>query len=202
MSGGASPPTRGGAREPQPPRRRAVLLDRDGTLNVDLTDGVRRIEDFVPIPGSFEAVGRLCAAGWGVAVVTNQSVIGRGWAPAETVDAVHRECERLAAIHGGRFDGFHVCPDPPGSDSPRRKPRPGLLFEAAQAHGYDLFRSYMIGDSVRDLVAGRAAGATPLLVLTGKGWQTQQEGGHPPVRAFMDLAEAVDWILARPREER
>jgi D-glycero-D-manno-heptose 1,7-bisphosphate phosphatase len=186
-----------GDASPEPARRPAVLLDRDGNLNVDHTEGVQRDEDFRPIPGAFEAVGRLCGAGWPVAVVTNQSVIARGWADAGTVDAIHRECARLAAVHGGRFDGFHVCPDLPGSGSPRRKPLPGMLFEAAQEHGYDLLRSYMIGDSPGDLLAGRAAGATPLLVLTGKGWRTREERGHPPERTFADLAGAVDWILAQ-----
>ena len=172
-----------------------MLLDRDGTLNVDLTSGVQCVEDFRPIPGAFEAVGRLCRAGWPVSIVTNQSILARGWASAETVEAIHRECARLAAEHGGRFDSIYVCPDLPESDSPRRKPRPGMLFEAATDHGYDLFRSYMIGDSAGDLVAGRAAGATPLLVLTGKGWRTREERGHPPEHTFPDLAEAVDWIL-------
>lgn len=180
-------------------KRPAVLLDRDGTLNVDLPEGVPRFEDFVPIPGAFEAVGRLTQAGWPVAVVTNQSVIGRGLATQETVDAIHAECARLAALHGGRFDGFYVSPDPPGSDSPRRKPYPGLLFEAAQEHDYDLLRSYMVGDSARDLVAGRAAGATPLLVLTGRGRTTLAERGHPADRTFADLAAAVEWILSRAR---
>lgn len=175
----------------------AVLLDRDGTLNVDHAEGIPRLEDFTPIPGAFEAVGRLTRAGWPVAVVTNQSIIGRGLASAETVDAIHAECARLAALHGGRFDGFYVSPDVPGSDSFRRKPYPGMLFEAAQDHGYDLLRSYMVGDSVRDLLAGRAAGATPLLVLTGQGRKSQAEGGHPPDRTFEDLAAAVEWILSR-----
>jgi D-glycero-D-manno-heptose 1,7-bisphosphate phosphatase len=183
-------------------RRAAVLLDRDGTLNVDLPEGVRHLSDFVPIAGSFEAVGRLCRAGWPVAVVTNQSVIGRGLATAETVEAVHAECARLAAEHGGRFDAFLVCPDPPGSGSPRRKPHPGMLFEAAQEHGYDLLRSYMVGDSARDLLAGRAAGATALLVLTGKGKETAAEGTQPAERTFADLSAAVDWILARSAERR
>lgn len=185
-----------------PVRRPAVLLDRDGTLNVDLAQGVQELEYFRPIPGAFEAVGRLCRAGFGVSVVTNQSIIARGWASAATVDAIHRECERLAARHGGHFDGIHVCPDLPDSDSPRRKPRPGMLFEAAEQHGYDLLRSYMVGDSPGDLVAGRAAGATPLLVLTGKGWRTREERGHAPQHTFADLAEAVDWILAQPRGGR
>jgi D-glycero-D-manno-heptose 1,7-bisphosphate phosphatase len=77
-----------------------------------------------------------------------------------------------------------------------------MLFEAAQEHGYDLLRSYLVGDSVRDMVAARAAGVTPLLVLTGKGQATRNEAGHGAHRTFFDLAEAVDWILSRPRGER
>jgi D-glycero-D-manno-heptose 1,7-bisphosphate phosphatase len=182
-------------------RRRAVLLDRDGTLNDPPGHYVTRLEELIPIPGAFEAVGRLCRAGWGVSIVTNQAGIGKGLVDAATVDAIHDECRRLAAVHGGVFDGIHVCPDLPESDSPRRKPKPGLLLEAAEEHGYDLFRSYMIGDSERDLGAGRAAGATPLLVRTGHGEEVAAAGRHPADRTFLSLAEAVDWLLAEPRGE-
>jgi D-glycero-D-manno-heptose 1,7-bisphosphate phosphatase len=178
-------------------RRPAVLLDRDGTLNTNLPQGVTRIEEFDPIPGAFEAVGRLCRAGWPVSVVTNQSGISKGIVSRETVDEVHRLCERLASEHGGRFDGFYVSPDLPGSGSPRRKPRPGMIAEAATEHGYDLFRSYVIGDSFRDLVAGRAAGCTPLLVLTGRGRETRETNDHPANRTFESISEAVDWILSQ-----
>src|SRR5262249_44068065 len=111
-------------------KRPAVLLDRDGTLNVDLPEGVSRLEDFVPIARSFEAVGRLTKAGWPVAAVTNQPVIGGGLAPQAVVAAIPAECARLAAEHGGRFAGSPLSPDRPASGNPRRKPMPGLLFEA------------------------------------------------------------------------
>ncbi len=181
-------------------RRPAVLLDRDGTLNEPPDYYVTSVEDFVPIPGAFEAVGKLCRAGYGVSIVTNQAGLAKGLVTTEVMDAIHDECRRLAAEHGGVFDGIHVCPDLPDSDSPRRKPKPGLLLEAAAEHGYDLFRSYMIGDSERDLVAGRSAGATPLLVRTGHGERTAAEGRHPADRTFPSLAEAVDWLLGQRGE--
>jgi D-glycero-D-manno-heptose 1,7-bisphosphate phosphatase len=174
--------------------RPAVLLDRDGTLNVNPPECVRTIEEFEPISGAFEAVGRLCRAGWPVAVVTNQAGVARGVTTSENVRRIHDECGRLAARFGGRFDGFHVCPHAPEDGCSCRKPLPGLLLEAAEMHGYDLLRSYMIGDSLRDLLAGRAAGATPLLVLSGHGPAAAAE--HMPSLTFPSLAEAANWILA------
>jgi D-glycero-D-manno-heptose 1,7-bisphosphate phosphatase len=179
------------------PKRPAVLLDRDGTLNENLPQGVTRLEEFEPIPGAFEAVGRLCRAGWPVAVITNQSGVSKGIVTREVVDEVNRRCAELAAEHGATFDGIYVATDLPGSGGERRKPRPGMIAEAAREHGYDLFRSYVIGDSFRDMLAGRAAGCTPLLVLTGRGRETRESLDHPPHLSFESLAEAVDWILAR-----
>ncbi|MGQ0720225.1 MAG: D-glycero-alpha-D-manno-heptose-1,7-bisphosphate 7-phosphatase [Candidatus Eiseniibacteriota bacterium] len=182
--------------------RPAVLIDRDGTLNQDPGERgwITAPEDFHPVPGALEAVARLNAAGWPVCVVTNQSCIGRRLASAEDVARVHRECERRARAVGAAFDGFHVCPHAPEDGCTCRKPLPGLLLEAAREHGYDLLSSYVVGDSERDMVAGRAAGATPLLVLTGKGTREAESAHHPSHLVFRSLTEAVDWILARPRE--
>ncbi len=177
--------------------RRAVLLDRDGTLNVNPPNYVKSLAEFEPIPGAFEAVGRLTGAGWRVAVITNQSCIGKGLVDAVTVDEVHRECRRLAEEHGGVIDGFYVSPDLPGSESDSRKPKPGMLLAAAREHGYDLARSYAVGDAARDLEAGSAAGATPLLVLTGHGEATRVAGDIPAAHVFPSLVEAVEWILER-----
>ncbi len=178
-------------------KRPAILLDRDGTLNASPDPYLTRVEDFAPIPGAFEAVGRLCRAGWPVTVITNQACIDKGIVTRDVVDQIHGEFQRVAAKHGGSIEAFYVAPDLPDSDSPRRKPKPGMLLEAAQDHGYDLFRSYMIGDSERDLLAGRAAGATSLLVLTGHGEEVQARNAHPADLTFPTLAEAADWILAR-----
>jgi D-glycero-D-manno-heptose 1,7-bisphosphate phosphatase len=177
--------------------RAAVLFDRDGTLNASPATFVTSLQEFIPIPGAFEGVGRLCRAGWGVAVCTNQSCIGQGIASAETIEEIHRECARLAASHGGRFDGFHVCPHRPDENCACRKPRPGLLLEAALRHGYDLTRSFFVGDTMRDLEAGRAAGATALLVMTGG--DERARAAQPPELVFPDVAAAVDWILRGDR---
>ena len=182
-------------------RRAAVFLDRDGTLNQDLPQGVTSLEEFVPLPGAFAAVGRLTAAGWPVILVTNQSGVSKGITTQDVVDATHERCRELAAEHGGRIDGVYYATDLPGSGGERRKPRPGMLMEAAHEHDLDLFRSYMIGDAGRDLLAGKAAGCTSLLVLTGKGERTRAETPWPAdEHVFADLAAAVDWILAQETE--
>lgn len=178
----------------------AVLLDRDGTLNESPDGWVTEVADFVPIPGAFEAVARLCRAGWPVAIATNQSCVGRGLATMEQIDRVHAECARLAAEHGAAFDGIFVCPHAPDEGCACRKPLPGLLLEAAHRREYDLFRSYYIGDSERDLVAGRTAGATALLVLTGHARESRPD--HPEDLTFPTVAEAIDWILSRPEGGR
>jgi D-glycero-D-manno-heptose 1,7-bisphosphate phosphatase len=117
------------------------------------------------------------------------------------VERVHAELRRQAAARGARFDEVMVCPHAPDAGCTCRKPLPGLLLEAASRFGYDLFRSYVVGDSRTDLLAGRAAGARPLLVRTGKGAREAEHARQPAHLTFPSLAEAVDWILSRPGED-
>jgi D-glycero-D-manno-heptose 1,7-bisphosphate phosphatase len=175
--------------------RAAVLFDRDGTLNVSPppTKFVTRLEEFIPIPGAFESVAKICRAGWRVALCTNQSCIGLGIVSAEMVNEINRECARFLERAGGHFDGIYVCPHRPDENCPCRKPRPGMLLDAARDHGYDLSRSFFVGDSLRDLQAGDAADATPLLVMTGG--DERARAAQPPDRVFADVPAAVDWIL-------
>jgi D-glycero-D-manno-heptose 1,7-bisphosphate phosphatase len=175
--------------------RAAVLFDRDGTLNVSPppTRFVTRPEEFIPIPGALESVAKICRAGWPVAVCTNQSCIGQGIVSAETVKLIHVKCEIILELYGGGFDGIYVCPHRPDENCPCRKPRPGMLLDAARDHGYDLSRSFFIGDSLRDLQAGNAAGATPLLVMTGG--DERARAVQPADRVFPDVSAAIDWIL-------
>lgn len=175
--------------------RRAVLFDRDGTLNVSPEPYLTRVQDFVAIPGAFQAIARLTKAGWGVAMCTNQSGVGRGVIDPKALEAIHAECARLALTAGGRIEGFYVCPHRPDEGCSCRKPLPGLLQDAARVHEYDLSRSYFVGDSLRDLQSGHAAGATSLLVLTGD--DPTARAAHPAGLTFADVGAAVDWILAR-----
>ena len=163
-----------------PVPRRAVFLDRDGTINEE-KDYLWRVEDFAFIPGAPEAIRRLREAGYLAIVVTNQSGVARGYFGMTEVEALHRHLQQELARFGTEVDGFYVCPHHPSAGQGKfrrecdcRKGRPGLLLQAAAERGIDLSRSFMIGDTRADVEAGRRSGRTPPLVLTGCGG----EGGE------------------------
>jgi D-glycero-D-manno-heptose 1,7-bisphosphate phosphatase len=183
--------------------KRAVFLDRDGTINEE-KDYLHRVEDFEFIPGAPEAIRRLKEAGFLVIVVTNQSGVARGYYTLEEVATLHRHMQRELETVGAAVDAIYVCPHHPveGIGEYRRecdcrKGRPGMLLRAAQEHGIDLSRSYMIGDKIADVEVGEAAGCLPLMVLTGYGKTESAKISPDRVLRFADLAEATDFILAR-----
>ena len=178
---------------------RLVLLDRDGVINVDRPDSVKTLDELVLIPGSAAAIARLNAAGIRVAVVSNQSVVGRGVIPPRQLDVIHERLAEMLAGEGARLDALYVCTDPAGAPSQRRKPRPAMLIEALQRFGVQPGQTPMIGDDLRDLEAAHAAGCLRVLVRTGKGAATQAAGiptSLLPVAVHADLAAAVDALLA------
>ena len=141
-------------------------------------------------PGVSAALRRLKDAGFRLVIVTNQSGIGRGHFTVEQYEGVHA---RLVELLGpGLLDATYFCPEHPDTATERRKPGAGMLREAAAEHGLDLARSWMIGDREGDLLAGRAAGARAVLVLTGIGAEAEQGSAHFVAK---DLADAVDFIL-------
>lgn len=178
----------------------AVFLDRDGTLNeeVDYLSDPGRL---VMIPGAAAAVARLNARGIPVVVVTNQSGIGRGKYGWQDFAAVMSRMETLLALEHARIDAVYASPhhekgqgDYAVADHPDRKPNPGMLARAAEEHGIDLARSWMVGDKDIDLEAGRRAGCKVALVRTGYG--SVVDGSAADLVAA-DLPEAVDRILAQ-----
>ncbi len=178
---------------------RLVLLDRDGVINVDRSDSVKSLDELALIPGSAAAIGRLNAAKIRVAVVTNQSVVGRGVIPVRQLESIHERLAELLARERARLDGLFVCTDPPGAPSQRRKPLPGMLIEALRRFDAQPGQTPMIGDDLRDLEAAHAAGCPRVLVRTGKGVATQAAGipaALLPVAVHADLAAAVDALLA------
>jgi HAD superfamily hydrolase (TIGR01662 family) len=167
----------------------AVLLDRDGTLVRDVP--YNGDPDLVePMPGAKAALDRLRAAGLPVAVVTNQSAVGRGLVPASAVERVNDRIEDLL----GPFDGWHVCPHAPAEGCACRKPAPGLIYAAARTLNVAPRRCVLIGDIGGDMAAARAAGATGLLVPTEA---TRAEEVAEADNVVRTLDAAVDWILAR-----
>jgi D-glycero-D-manno-heptose 1,7-bisphosphate phosphatase len=152
----------------------AVFLDRDGTL-IDLVHHLTDPAQVRLIPGAGGAVRALRDAGYRVVVVTNQSVVGRGMLTEEGLAAVHAEMARQLAAEGAAVDAVYFCPlapvqkDPTVVEHPMRKPGPGMLWLAATEMGLALARSWMVGDTVSDMLAGRAAGCRTVLVRTGYG---------------------------------
>ena len=137
----------------------------------------------------------LAQAGYRIVVATNQSGIARGLFDMTTLNAIHNAMHRAAAQAGGRIDAIFFCPHAADSDCECRKPRPGMLLEIARRFNVPLEEAYMVGDAVRDMQAAAAAGARPVLVLTGKGRKTQAAGDLPQgTLVFDDLAAFAEHI--------
>ena len=173
-----------------------VILDRDGVINHDSASYIKSPEEWKPIAGSLEAIALLNQAGYRVLVATNQSGIGRGLFDMATLNAIHDKMHRALSLVGGRVDGIFYCPHANDAGCACRKPRPGLLDEIAKRFGVSLDGVPFIGDSLRDLQAGAAVSAQPVLVLTGKGKKTRKDGDLPEgTVVHADLAEAVRSLL-------
>ncbi|HNC53495.1 MAG TPA: D-glycero-beta-D-manno-heptose 1,7-bisphosphate 7-phosphatase [Accumulibacter sp.] len=173
-----------------------VILDRDGVINYDSRQFIKSPAEWRPIPGSIEAIARLNQAGYRVVVATNQSGIGRGLFDMDTLNAIHDKMHRAVHEAGGRIDAIFYCPHSIDSGCNCRKPKTGMLERIANCFNIDLPGTPAVGDSLRDLQAASAVGAIPLLVMTGKGTQTQADGGLPEgTLVFPDLAAATDYLL-------
>jgi D-glycero-D-manno-heptose 1,7-bisphosphate phosphatase len=176
-----------------------VILDRDGTINQDRDDYVKSPEEWVPLPGSLEAIARLNHAGWHVVVASNQSGLGRGLFDVATLNAMHTKFYKLLAAAGGRVDAVFYCPHGPEEACQCRKPQPGLFEQIRERYGLDLKGVPAVGDSLRDVQAGAAAGCDPHLVLTGKGealrGQPLPAQFPPETRTHADLGAFADWLL-------
>ena len=175
---------------------RLIILDRDGVINEDSDDYIKSPEEYIPIPGSLEAIARLNQAGYTVVVASNQSGIGRGYFDVNTLNAMHDKLKRLLAEVQGHVDGIFYCPHTPEDHCDCRKPAPGLYHQISQQFHVDLTGVPVIGDSLRDIESARAVGAQPVLVRTGKGMRSLAAGkGLDGVPVYDDLASAVDAIV-------
>jgi D-glycero-D-manno-heptose 1,7-bisphosphate phosphatase len=183
---------------PVPSRLQAILLDRDGTINVERADYVLEPGQLQLLPGAVQAMARIARWGIPVLVVTNQSGVGRGLLSEEMLLAIHTRLREELAPDGGRIDDFFVCPHHPNAGCSCRKPRPGLLVQAAVRYGLDLSQCLMIGDSATDLQAAQAAGCPALFVQSGLGRSVPGTectlSAWPPNLTAADLAEAVELL--------
>lgn len=183
------------------PDLRLVVLDRDGVINHDSDDFIKSPAEWQSIAGSLEAIAALTAAGYTVAVATNQSGIGRGLMDRGSVEAIHRRMHEEAEAAGGRIHRVVYCPHRPDAGCDCRKPAPGLLRQLGAHYGLPLDGVPVIGDSERDLAAARAVGARPILVRTGNGRRTEAAlaARGEAVETWDDLAAAAQALVAERR---
>ncbi len=169
---------------------RAVFLDRDGTINLDVVH-CSRVEDFHILRGVPEAIGRLNRAGFAVVVITNQSAVARGLLSEQELGRIHDHMRAWLGQRGAQVDAVYYCPHGPDDGCDCRKPKPGLLVRAMRELRLDPSASYMIGDSERDVQAGAAVGCRTVLI--------SPDGSVPgqlrPDYVAQDLLDAVMWLL-------
>lgn len=172
-----------------------LILDRDGVINQDSDAYIKSLDEWIPIPGSIEAIAQLSKAGWTVAVATNQSGIARGYYSLATLDAMHARLRELVAAQGGEVGLIVYCPHGPDAGCACRKPKPGMLRTIASHYAVELAGVWFVGDSKGDLEAARAVDAQPVLVKTGKGEQTLSKGVPEATLIFDDLAAIASALI-------
>ena len=168
-------------------RRRWLILDRDGVINHDSAAYIRSPADWRPIDGALAAIARLHRAGFGLAVATNQSGVGRGYFDLPTLEAIHAKMHAAIAAAGGRIDALAYCPHTPDEHCACRKPKPGLPLRLMAECGFEPQDALMIGDTARDIEAAQAASTGAIAV----GDLADALG----VPGFVNLAAAADWLL-------
>lgn len=180
-------------------QKKLVILDRDGVINADSDLYIKSPEEWLPLPGSLQAIARLNQAGFRVVVATNQSGLARNLFDVATLNQIHRKMHQVAASFGAKIDAVFFCPHSAIDACQCRKPMPGLINEILER--YELKASQvipMVGDSLRDIQAAIAGGISPWLVLTGKGQHTIQLPNLPKeAKVTANLNTFVDELLAK-----
>ncbi len=180
--------------------KRAIFLDRDGTLNPDpgyISDPAQ----FELFPGVGPALRRLAKAGYILVLITNQSGMARGLISEAQLEAIHQKLKRLLAADSVELAGIYYCPHHPDfpdsqgvADCSCRKPKPALILRAIEELNIDASQSFMIGDKGSDIQLGLNAGVTPIFI------GEKLPSGFEQIVAFADLASAADWILVDEHE--
>jgi D-glycero-D-manno-heptose 1,7-bisphosphate phosphatase len=174
-----------------------ILLDRDGVINIDSDDFIKSPDEWQPISNSLKAIAQLHQANYKIIIITNQSGVGRGLYSDADLTAIHEKMQQLTLAVGGKIEHIYYCPHLPTAECKCRKPSPGMLLQFAHDYQADLTNTYFIGDSLRDLQAGFAAQAKPLLVKTGKGAKTLTNNPNLDIPIFETLYDASKFILSK-----
>lgn len=176
-----------------------IILDRDGVINYDSADYIKSPEEWIPIPGSLEAIAKLNHAGYHVAIATNQSGLSRGYYDLDTLHRIHQKMHEQLADLDAHVEVIFFCPHIPENHCECRKPKPGLFYQIAERFNIDLSQETVpaIGDSLRDLEAAEKASCKPILVLTGNGKKTRDKlpENLKNIEVYDDLLHATNALL-------
>lgn len=179
-----------------------VILDRDGVINQDSVNFIKNPNEWIPLPGSLDAIALLNQSGFRVAVATNQSGVSRGLLDMATLNSIHEKMNRELSQVSGRIDAVFYCPHAADEHCHCRKPNAGMIEEIGKRFSMELAGVPAVGDALRDLQAFATAGCQPILVLTGKGEATLAASKQSTEKALpantwvcKDLAEAVLRII-------
>jgi len=176
--------------------KRAVFLDRDGTMAKDV-HYCRRPEDFRLFPNTAKAIKLLSEHGFKVIVITNQSGIARGYFTEEALAQIHEKMKAELAKEGAWIDGIYYCPHHPDDNCNCRKPKPKLVLQAAKEHDIDLKHSFVVGDLSLDIDMGKAVGCKTILLLDSP----QEDMNISPDYIASDLLEATQYVLQWENKE-
>lgn len=174
-----------------------IILDRDGVINKDSDQFIKNPDEWLPIPGSLEAIAQLNHSGFHVFVASNQSGVGRKLFDISVLNQIHQKMYDELQDHGARIDGIVFCPHTPSDNCNCRKPKPGMLTEIANRTNQKPEDILAIGDSFRDIQAAASINMKPILVLTGNGRRTYEENKDEldGIPVFDDLSQAVESII-------
>ncbi len=177
-----------------PINKKLVILDRDGVINFDSDNYIRAPEEWIPIPGSLEAIAKLHRAGVQVVVATNQSGIARGYFNEQTLNLIHQKMHQAVRQAGGEINGVFYCPHGPDENCDCRKPKPGLITQIRKQLNLDTRNAPFVGDSIRDIEAAVAGGCLPILVKTGNGRKSAKKTSLS-AGVYEDLSDFVThWL--------
>ena len=179
-------------------RKKLIILDRDGVINYKSENYIKNSDEWVPIPGSLEAIACLNKADYQVVVATNQSGVGRGYYSLDTLGMIHKKMQRELVKVGGYINRIYFCPHTPERKCRCRKPQPGLLYSIANDFPESFSSATLIGDSLWDIQAGQAAGCRVALVRTGNGEKTIAAGkGLEGISIYEDLQDFVNHLTIK-----
>lgn len=173
-----------------------IILDQSGVINQSSDTFIKTPDEWIPIPGSLDAIAQLTHAGYRVIIATNQSGIGRGLIDMATYNAINDKMYKAVHHAGGRIDAIFFCPHTIADKCLCRKPATGMLDEIMQRYGVNLRNVPVVGDSLKDLQVAAAVNALPMLVLTGNGQKTRAADEIPAnTQIFEDLAAVADALV-------